>query len=1024
MSLHVTGLRWWCRYAPIAVAICASATLHASGPAQSLSILAGANPAGIATDAQGNVYVTGQTSSAALPVTSGALQPTLGGSTDAFIAKIAPDGTPIWCTYFGGKAYDVANGLAVDSAGDVVVIGTTQSADLPLRNAYQATLQGNSNAFIAKLDPAGRLLYSTYLGGQSVQGIAVAVDGAGGAYLTGRTNSHDFPGLPLGTLGVTFVAKLDAAGSLAYSYLYSRNVSGPRAIAVDSSGSAYVVGEPQGNGSELVSLRQAFVIKLSPDGSHLLYESFFGGSKTNVEVGIVVDSTGAAYIAGTTDSVDFPLVHPLQSSLGARPLWKSTDGGATWTPIDNLPFAYLQTLVPDAKAANTLYAGAADRGVFKTTDGGSTWTRISTGIADPQIYSLAVDPFNSSSMYASGGYGALNTANAGWIYKTTDLGNSWKLVDSELYNVTQLAIDPLNPLAVYALTSVPSSRTTDGGATWTAMSHPGAGFNSIVTDPQVQGRAFAATPFGTIGPFPGGSSGPNLFRTTDSGATWQQLPITPSKEGIFIDPTTSPETLFSGSNAKSQDAGDTWTLAPPKGQQAATVMVVDPRNGTQYAAASTGLNVSTNRGQSFTSTGWPFPPSLITAITPAPDALYVTVRNTQLSAFVVKLSPDGSKILYSTLLGGHPAMADFSPNTCGPTQPVQCDDPAIFVSQNWAAGIALDRAGNIVVVGGTHSADFPTANALQAANAGGSDAFVAVISPDGSQLRYSTYLGGSHNDGASGVAIDAQGNVLVAGLSSSPDFLANAPKPAGSYGFVVKVPTGPPAISAVVDSASFGPAIESGSWVTIQGSNLANTTRSWKDSDFNGSNLPTSLDGVSVTINGKPAFVAYISPSQINVQAPSDNSTGAVAVVVNNNSVLSAPVMAQLQAAAPAFFLYPGTTYAIASRLPGYVPVGTPSAPAKPGDTVVLWGTGFGATNPAVSAGVVVSGTPMATTPTVTVGGVAVPVMNALLTAGSVGLYQITIQLPANVPTGAVEVQASVSGAQRSSGGNVFVGKL
>jgi uncharacterized protein (TIGR03437 family) len=1022
MNLFVIRLRWWCRYAPIAVAICASATLHASSPAQSFSILSGANPAGIATDAQGNVYVTGQTSSTSLPVTSGALQSTLGGSTDAFIAKIAPDGTPIWCTYFGGKADDVANGLAVDSAGDVVVIGTTQSADLPLRNAYQATLKGNSNAFIAKLDPAGRLLYSTYLGGQGViQGIAVAVDGAGSAYLTGRTTSHDFPGLPPGTLGVTFIAKLDASGALAYSYLYSRNVSGPRAIAVDSGGSAYVVGEPEGNGSELVSLRQAFVIKLSPDGSHLLYESFFGGSKTNVETGIAVDSTGAAYVAGTTDSVDFPLVHPLQSSLGARPLWKSSDGGATWTPVDNLPFAYLQALAPDPKAANTLYAGAADRGVFKTTDGGSTWTRISTGIVDPQIYSLAVDPFNGSSLYASGGYGALNTANAGWVYKTTDLGNSWKLVDSELYNVTQLAIDPLNPLAVYALTGAPSSRTTDGGATWTAMSH---GFNSIVTDPQVQGRAFATTPFGTIGPFPGGSSGPNLFRTTDSGATWQQLNFAPSTEVIFIDPTTSPATLYEGTAAKSQDGGDTWTLAPPKGQQHAIVMAVDPSNGTQYAASLTGLNVSTNRGQSFASTGWPFPPSLITAITPTPNALYVTVRNTQLSAFVVKLSPDGSKILYSTLLGGHPAMTDLSLNECGPTQPVQCDDPAIFFSQTWAAGIALDRAGNIVVAGGTHSADFPTANALQTAKAGQADAFVAVISPDGSQLRYSTYLGGSHNDGASGVAIDAQGNALVAGLSSSPDFLDSAPKSGGSYGFVVKVPTGPPTISAVVDGASFRPAIEAGSWVAIQGSNLANTTRSWKDSDFNGSNLPTSLDGVSVTIDGKPAFVSYISPSQINVQAPSDNATGAVAVIVNNNSVPSAPGTVQLQAAAPAFFLYPGTLYAVTSQLPGYVPVGTPSAPAKPGDTLVLWGTGFGATNPVVSAGVVVSGTPMAATPTVTIGGVAVPVVNALLSAGSVGLYQITIQLPADVPTGAVEVQASVGGAPPSSGSTVFVSKL
>ena len=502
-------------------------------------------------------------------------------------------------------------------------------------------------------------------------------------------------------------------------------------------------------------------------------------------------------------------------------------------------------------------------------------------------------------------------------------------MDSELYNVTQLAIDQLNPLAVYALTSTPSSRTTDGGATWAAMSHPLA-LNSIVTDPQVQGRAFAITPFSAIGPFPGGSSGPNLFRTTDSGATWQQLSIAPSREGIFIDPTTSPATLYLGSSAKSHDGGDTWTLAPPKGQQAELLMAVEPSNGTQYAASPTGLNVSTNRDASYTSNGWPFPATLRTGITPTPKDLYGTVRNTQLNAFVVKCRHHGSKILYSTLLGGHPAMADLSLNECGPSQPVQCDDPAIFFSQTWAAGIALDQAGNIVVAGGTHSADFPTANAPQTAKAGQADAFVAVISPDGSQLRYSTYLGGSHNDGPSGVAKEAQGNVLVAGLSSSPDFLDNAPKSAGSYGFVVKVPTGPPTISAVVDGASFRPAIESGSWVTRQGSKLANTTRSWKDSDFNGNNLPTSLDGVSVTIDGKPAFVAYITPSQINVQEPSDNPIGAMAVVVNNNSVLSAPATVQLRAAAPAFFLYPGTTYALVSRLPGFAPVGTPSAPAKP----------------------------------------------------------------------------------------------
>jgi len=147
------------------------------------------------------------------------------------------------------------------------------------------------------------------------------------------------------------------------------------------------------------------------------------------------------------------------------------------------------------------------------------------------------------------------------------------------------------------------------------------------------------------------------------------------------------------------------------------------------------------------------------------------------------------------------------------------------------------------------------------------------------------------------------------------------------------------------------------------------------------------------------------------VQAPTDSTVGVVKVVVTNNGAISAPASAQLQMVAPAFFLYPGTNYAVASRLPDYAPVGNPAAPAKPGDTLVLWGTGFGATNPPVAAGMVVTGTPAAAVPTVTIGGIVVPVISTILTAGSVGLYQITIQVPAGAPAGDVAVQATVGSA-------------
>jgi uncharacterized protein (TIGR03437 family) len=156
---------------------------------------------------------------------------------------------------------------------------------------------------------------------------------------------------------------------------------------------------------------------------------------------------------------------------------------------------------------------------------------------------------------------------------------------------------------------------------------------------------------------------------------------------------------------------------------------------------------------------------------------------------------------------------------------------------------------------------------------------------------------------------------------------------------------------------------------------------------------------------------------------------GGVIVVVTNNGLASAPAIAQLQSFAPAFFQYPGTNYVTASRLPDWAPVGDPAAvsgtvAAKPGDIVVLWGTGFGATNPPVPAGTAVSGAPEAVTaPTVMVGGVAAEVVSTVLTTGSAGLYQVTIRIPATAPPGAAAVQAWVGGVRTAGAVTLFVGK-
>ena len=363
--------------------------------------------------------------------------------------------------------------------------------------------------------------------------------------------------------------------------------------------------------------------------------------------------------------------------------------------------------------------------------------------------------------------------------------------------------------------------------------------------------------------------------------------------------------------------------------------------------------------------------------------------------------------------------------------------PGLFLTQNWISAIALDPAGNVVVAGGTCASDFSMANPAQGSSAGKADAFAAVISADGSRLTYSTYIGGSQDDGALAVATDAQGNVILAGQTwSYADFPVpgGVRPPAGQLGdvFVTKLaPPAAPLIASVVNAASLQPGIEAGSWVTIRGTNLSNINpgRTWRTDEVVNGNLPTSLDGVSVTIDGKPAFVYYISPAQINVQAPSDAVLGPVNVVVTNNGASSAPATAQLQAFAPAFFQYPGANYATASRLPDYAAVADPAAipgtvAAKPGDLVVLWGTGFGATNPPTPAGTVVSGAPVVVTaPTVMVGGVAAQVLSTVLTTGCAGLYQVTIRIPEAAPAGAVAVQATVGGVRTADGVLLFVGR-
>jgi hypothetical protein len=302
---------------------------------------------GIAVDSVGNAYVTGNTNAKNFPTTSSAFQTSYGGgSQNAFVAKLSASGSLMYATYLGGSGTDGAasvhgNPIAVDASGDAYVVGSTSSTNFPTTsNAYQATLVGTSAGYITEVNATGTgLLYSTYLTGGPGSSIALNV---GEVYVTGGTGSANLPTTSgayqkklIGSDDV-FVAVLNPlastrAAQLVYVTYLGRSSSG-NAIAVDSSGNAYVTGYtfsakfPTTAGAFQIHFPRgaevsvAFVAKINPSGSgsaSLIYSTYLGGNNALTQAeGIAVDSSGDAYVTGLTD-VNFPTTaNAIQPSLG------------------------------------------------------------------------------------------------------------------------------------------------------------------------------------------------------------------------------------------------------------------------------------------------------------------------------------------------------------------------------------------------------------------------------------------------------------------------------------------------------------------------------------------------------------------------------------------------------------------------------------------------------------------------------------------------------------------------------------
>ncbi len=315
---------------------------------------------GIAVDSSGHAYVTGLTSSIDFPTTPGAFQTASGGGPHAFVTKLNAAGSAlVYSTYLGGSRFDLGRGIAVDSGGYAYVTGFTTSPDFPTTTgAFQTTSGGRADAFVTKLNSTGTgLVYSTYLGGGfNEQGLGIAVDPGGHAYVTGFTFSANFPTttgafqftapvkVPPGS-GDAFVTKLNAAGSALLYSTYLGGSGGDRGlgIAVDSGGHAYVTGSttsanfPITTGSFQATAPvkvppgggDAFVTALNPLGTGLVYSSYLGGSGEDVGFGIALDGSFSAYVTGFTNSINFPTTAGAYQTTEPVPIMGSGDAFVT-----------------------------------------------------------------------------------------------------------------------------------------------------------------------------------------------------------------------------------------------------------------------------------------------------------------------------------------------------------------------------------------------------------------------------------------------------------------------------------------------------------------------------------------------------------------------------------------------------------------------------------------------------------------------------------------------------------------------
>jgi len=782
-------------------------------------------------DAAGNAYVTGATNSIDFPETPNALPPFEGQSrgigSDAFVSKFDPNGGLLYSTYLGGKGWDEAYGIAADSAGNIYVTGQTTSPNFPTTSGAfrtqcgcDASGHGHPDGFVVKLNSAGSLVYSTFLGVETYGVGDMAVDATGNAYVTGTCGL----GLPIvngflqiGDPGGVFLLKLNStASAILYSTYVVSGASFGRGIAIDSAGNAFLTGEtyslnlPLRNaawstkrGGEFGPSPDMFVAKIDTTKSaadSLIYSTYLPASGG---FDIALGASGCVYVSGDASPKDFP-----RKTILKELKWNEEDDKLRF-PYDLLALGFVAKLDPAKSGESSL--------VYCTFYSRSAFNGRSIGLDSEESVYLAG---SSSSPHRS----PLPIANAsfggGVFIRSSDDGQTFETLDHGLPNVqlTHLAIDPKNPSIIYAGPGNGLFKSTDGGFNWVSIDKdirvPVYLTNVLAIDPQTPSTLYAGVDTGPIDPDEQVLA--DVFKSSDGGESWKATGLVNrglNVRALAIDPVNTAVIYAGGTSGwtpgslgqkvagvfKSTDRGDTWNVMN-NGLTSidVNVLAIDPKGTrTIYAGTKSGLFKSTNGGNSWNVAGLP-DYILALAVDPqTPSTVYASVeatfdpnsndgrgnprRRIQSNSVGSKLegpvkTTDGGQSWREINTGFDPFLPityDIKISPQDSSMLYLGTDAGMYTSNNAGQSWSFSsRMSNSVRALAVHPR---TKSVFYAATVTNDKAYLTKLSADGAKLMYASYLGGNTNDSAFCVALDPAGNLYVAGTTTSWNFpTANA----------------------------------------------------------------------------------------------------------------------------------------------------------------------------------------------------------------------------------------------------------